>query len=129
MPAADAYARTRPPTFEVQERTSHYLSMRDGVRIAVDVCLPAGATKVPALVRQTRYFRALDPTWVGKKLGESRTDPVNGRMRRYFVARGYAWIDVDVRGSGASTGVWHSPWSPLEVEDGRAAKPASCRLF
>jgi len=93
--------------------------MRDGVRIAVDVCLPAGATKVPALVRQTRYFRALDPTWVGKKLGESRTDPVNGRMRRYFVARGYAWIDVDVRGSGASTGVWHSPWSPLEVEDGR----------
>lgn len=119
MPAADAYLRTRPATFAVGARTSHYLTMRDGVKLAIDLTLPVGAAKVPAIVRQTRYFRSLDPTPLGKLLGESRTDPVNGRMRNFFVARGYAWIDVDVRGSGASTGVWHSPWSPLEVEDGR----------
>ncbi len=120
MPAADAYLRTRPATFEEIARTSHYLTMRDGVRLAIDVSRPVGATdKLPTIVRQTRYFRSVDPTPLGKWLGESRTDPVNGRMRNFFVSRGYVWIDVDVRGSGASTGVWHSPWSPLEVEDGR----------
>ncbi len=120
MPASDAYARTRPATFEAMERTSHYITMRDGVKIAVDAYRPVGAPeKLPTVVRQTRYFRALDPTRLGRWLGDSRIDPVNGRMRRFFVSRGYAWVDVDVRGSGASTGVWHSPWSPLEVEDGR----------
>lgn len=120
MPASEAYARSRPATFEAMERTSHYVQMRDGVKLAIDVHRPVGApAKLPALVRQTRYFRALEPTPLGKWLGDSRVDPVNGRMRTYFVTRGYVWIDVDVRGSGASTGVWHSPWSPLEVEDGR----------
>lgn len=120
LAAADAYRASRPATFDAIERSSHYVAMPDGVRIAVDVSRPAGATtRLPAIVRQTRYFRALEPTPVARWLGESRTDPVNGRMRRFFVTRGYAWIDVDVRGSGASQGVWHSPWSPLEVEDGR----------
>ncbi len=120
MPASEAYARTRPAMFPAMQRTSHYIQMRDGVKLAVDVHLPTGApAKLPTLIRQTRYFRALEPTRLAKWLGESRVDPVNGRMRSYFVARGYAWVDVDVRGSGASTGVWHSPWSPLEVEDGR----------
>ena len=120
MPACDEYARARPATHPDIERSSHYLEMRDGVRIAIDVHLPAdrGEVTLPAVVRQTRYFRGLEPTWLGRMLGDGRIDPVNGRMRRYFVTRGYAWIDVDVRGSGASTGVWHSPWSPLEVRDG-----------
>jgi hypothetical protein len=121
MPASDAYARTRPATHLAIDRTSHYVTMPDGARIAIDVHLPVDRRgPLPTLIRQTRYFRSLEPTRLGQWLGESRVDPVNGRMRRYFVARGYAWIDVDVRGSGASTGVWHSPWSPLEVEDGRA---------
>ncbi|MEO8698688.1 MAG: CocE/NonD family hydrolase [Kofleriaceae bacterium] len=120
MPACDDYARTRPPICDTIASSSHYVTMRDGVRIAIDVHLPGErADKLPAIIRQTRYFRALEPTPLARMLGEARVDPVNGRMRRYFVARGYAWIDVDVRGSGASTGVWHSPWSPLEVQDGR----------
>jgi putative CocE/NonD family hydrolase len=120
MPACDAYARDRPALYPDTECTSHYVTMRDGVRIAIDVHLPAnrGDLQIPALIRQTRYFRALDPTWLGKLLGDERLDPMNARMRRYFVTRGYAWIDVDVRGSGASTGVWYSPWSPPEVRDG-----------
>jgi len=42
------------------ERTSRYLTMRDGVRIAVDICLPRGLAageRVSAMVRQTRYFQ------------------------------------------------------------------------
>ncbi|HEU0036689.1 MAG TPA: CocE/NonD family hydrolase [Kofleriaceae bacterium] len=117
--ASEGYARTRPPLYAELDTRSERVVMRDGVTLAIDVHLPRGATvPLPAIVRQTRYFRSLESTWVGRRLGERRVDPVNARMRRYFVARGYAWIDVDVRGSGASEGVWHSPWSPLEVADG-----------
>ena len=117
-PAAAAYARTRAPLYE-PTRASRYLTMRDGTRLAIDVHLPRHlGTRVPALVRQTRYYRGYDAGWLGRVVGPSRIDPINSRMRAFFVSRGYAWIDVDVRGSGASSGVWHSPWSPLEVADG-----------
>src|SRR5258705_3318588 len=116
MPSIAAYAETRPPTHAVGEPTSRYLAMRDGTRIAIDVHLPAIATteQVPAIVRQTRYFRSTDiPRWALELIGAETLDPTNAALRRAFVSRGYAWIDVDVRGSGASTGVWHCPWSPL----------------
>jgi putative CocE/NonD family hydrolase len=119
MPVAAAYARSRPPVHDAIVRSSHYVTMRDGVRIALDLYLPAGHTgALPTMLRQTRYFRGYDPSWLGRWLGEDRLDPANPRLRRYFVTRGYAWVDVDVRGSGASGGIWHSPWSPLEVRDG-----------
>ncbi len=97
--------------------------MRDGTRIAVDVCLPRGlspSAKIPAIVRQTRYFRryrvqpALRPF-----LGDVALDPMNAPMRNAFTARGYAWIDVDARGSGASFGERPCPWwMDGEVADG-----------
>jgi putative CocE/NonD family hydrolase len=121
LPALAAYRAGRPETHAVGERSSRYVEMRDGTRIAIDVVLPAGLAgeRVPAIVRQTRYFRSTElAPWLVRLVGEERIDPVNTRLRRAFVARGYAWIDVDVRGSGASSGVWHSPWSPLEVADG-----------
>lgn len=100
-------------------RSSHYLPMRDGARIAVDVHLPPTAEPVATIVRQTRYFRSTDiPAWALELIGEDTLDPTNAKLRRAFVGHGYAWVDVDVRGSGASTGVWHCPWSPLEVADG-----------
>jgi uncharacterized protein len=43
----------------VPTNTSCYLTMRDGVRIAIDLWLPAARTsKIPALIRATRYWRA-----------------------------------------------------------------------
>src|SRR5678816_1863923 len=92
-------------------RSSHYLPMRDGARIAVDVHVPAAREPVATIVRQTRYFRSTDiPAWALELIGEDTLDPTNAKLRRAFVAHGYAWVDVDVRGSGASTGVWHCPW-------------------
>jgi putative CocE/NonD family hydrolase len=95
--------------------------MRDGTRIAVDVHLPRGAaTRLPTIVRQTRYHRrfevqpALRPI-----LGQAMLDPMNAPMRELFVARGYAWVDVDARGSGASFGERPWPWfHDGEVADG-----------
>jgi putative CocE/NonD family hydrolase len=108
------------PMHRVGARRSLYLTMRDGVRIAIDVHLPEGVTaRVPTIVRQTRYMRSIAVAPFARSIvTESVIDPVNARMRSFFVSRGYAWVDVDARGSGASFGVWKCPWSPDEVKDG-----------
>jgi putative CocE/NonD family hydrolase len=98
------------------ERSSFHLSMRDGVRIAVDLYLPAGlepGAKLPAIVWQTRYWRSFALRWPFRWLADEPLDPIPA-----FVRRGYAWISVDARGSGASFGWRPYPWSPDEVRDG-----------
>jgi len=83
--------------------TSFYLKMRDGVKIAVSLHLPRSlepGQKLPAIFHATRYLR--------QKPGP--------RVLR-FLGNGYAWIDVDSRGTGASFGVWPCPWSPDEIKD------------
>jgi hypothetical protein len=104
--------------------SSHYLIMRDGVRIAVNVCLPADIADVgrlPTIVHQTRYYRAMELRRPMRTLFGGRPFqhiPPNARCRRRFLANGYAWVDVDVRGSGASYGNRVCEWSPDEIRDG-----------
>ncbi|HSW09448.1 MAG TPA: CocE/NonD family hydrolase [Bacillota bacterium] len=35
----------------------------------------------------------------------------------YLIPRGFAMVVVDVRGTGASTGVSRHPWTPEEIAD------------
>jgi len=99
-------AGTAPPT-----NGSQYLTMRDGVRIAIDVWLPAHRSgPIPALMRATRYWRVLgyaDPKRADAALPEAKL----------VTGAGYALVLVDVRGSGASSGTWTSPWSRAEIAD------------
>ena len=100
----------------VYTRRSFYVEMRDGVPIAVDLYLPAAAAqgaRLPAILRQTRYWRA--PRF--RALVRPFLDAPEPLALR-FLAAGYAWVDVDVRGSGASGGVQRSLWSDDEVADG-----------
>lgn len=96
--------------------------MRDGNRIAIDVCLPKGLSneRVPTIVRQTRYFRRFEVFSPLRGLLDAATlDPMNAPMRALFTDRGYAWVDVDARGSGASFGERPCPWYlDGEVQDG-----------
>ena len=97
-------------------RESRYLQMRDGVRIAVDVYLPKRlepGVRLPSILHQTSYHRSHAFRWPFS-LFMDRPGPVV----ELFVTRGYAWIDVDARGSGASFGTRPMPWSPDEVRDG-----------
>ncbi|WP_240355456.1 CocE/NonD family hydrolase [Mycobacterium bourgelatii] len=104
--------------------SSCYVTMRDGVRIAIDVYLPAdlaSGQRLPAILHQTRYYRSMQ--WrqpMRKLLGGKPFQHITAdrRRRRRFVAAGYAWVDVDVRGSGASFGARESEWSPDEIRDG-----------
>jgi len=100
-------------------RSSRYLTMRDGTRIAIDIYLPDPlVSRVPAIVRQTRYLRSLEARlpWPGSRLPGAFD--LYARTRRVFLAADYAWVDVDVRGSGASTGTRAYPWAPDEIKDG-----------
>lgn len=89
----------------VTER-SYYVAMDDGVRLAVNVYLPKGmkkGEKIPAILYQTRYWRAVGFKWPFSwfmKMVPSTENfpPLN------FVKYGYALVTVDVRGSGASEG-------------------------
>ena len=111
-----AYLAARPVPFALPERPfSVYVTMRDGVRIAVDVYLPQGADApkgFPTIVIATPYyrrFRASDPA--------AENSPMAFRYRDAFVPRGYALLVMDVRGTGASFGHRDSFRSPKERDD------------
>jgi putative CocE/NonD family hydrolase len=103
---------------------SIYVTMPDGVRIAVDTYLPqpiAGGTaapkKFPAIVVFTCYTKrfALKPD---AKPG-TEDAPRLARYRDTFVPCGYAVVTVDVRGSGASFGSRDGFRSPRERDDSK----------
>jgi len=113
---ASRYLATRPTPYRVPRLPfSVYVTMRDGVRIAVDVYLPEGegAPKAfPAIVIATPYYRRFRTE--GSAVENS---PMAFRYRDAFVPRGYVVVVVDVRGTGASFGNRDSFRSPKERED------------
>jgi putative CocE/NonD family hydrolase len=92
------------PQFKTVVQRSFYLTMRDGVKIAVQLVLPQdlpAAQKIPAVLTMTRYWRAQQ----------------GGEPNAFFPSHGYATVFVDARGTGASFGVWKAPFSQDEVKD------------
>jgi len=112
------------PAYGGMRYSSCYLTMRDGVRIAINLYLPAGlasGARLPAILNHTRYYRSMELRWPLRTLLGGRPFhhiPSTTRCRKRFVASGYAWADVDVRGSGASYGHRLCEWSPDEIQDG-----------
>jgi putative CocE/NonD family hydrolase len=96
--------------FGASRRTveSLYLEMSDGVRIAVDVHVPAdypGGGPFPAILEMTRYWR-------------SRGDEAPYTLRRAS-QRGFVWVAMDERGTGASFGAWPAPLTDRALQDAR----------
>ena len=79
---------------------SLYVPMPDGVRLAVDVWLPAGTTagaRLPTVLETDRYWRARAYT------GGIKDNP-NYQIALPWNQRGYAYVFADLRGTGASFG-------------------------
>jgi putative CocE/NonD family hydrolase len=98
--------------------TSHYLTMRDGVRLAVDLHLPAGdrpEAGFPAILIFTPYYRRFRLS--ADAPAGIEPSPNSAAYRKMFVPRGYALVVVDVRGTGASFGCRDSFRSPAERQD------------
>ena len=98
---------------------SLHLTMPDGTRIATDVWLPANlkvGQKVPTILRAVRYWRGYQPgpmASIVRLLGQGDPDAENKR----WAEAGYAFVTIDVRGTGASFGQWAMLWSPEEITD------------
>lgn len=107
----------------IKRNTAQYVTMRDGVDIAVDVWLPAqfqSGDQLPTLIRATRYGRAFE---IGAgiramvALGKMKGDPNFRDDIRVLTDEGYAVVKIDARGSGASFGRRLAEWSKDEVAD------------
>lgn len=99
-------------------RSSVYVPMRDGVRLAADIVRPTLAgelhdDQLPVLWTHTPYTRAvIDPE------GRVEMGPIEGAERMLpLVAHGYVVVVVDVRGGGASFGRSDGMFSPAESRD------------
>jgi predicted acyl esterase len=96
------------PLYAEMIKTSQYVSVRDGTKLAVDIYRPAIHGQpvnlpLPVIWMHARFHRKqLIELW-----------PWYQKM----VAYGYVIGAVDVRGSGASYGTFTAPWSPEETLD------------
>ena len=92
------------PKYTDLEQRSLYLTMRDGVKIAIDLVMPkplAVGDKLPTIMHMTRYWRSQP----------------GSKPAPFFPSFGYAQVFVDARGTGASFGVWRAPFSQEEIKD------------
>ncbi len=98
-------------------RSSRYLTMRDGVRIAIDIIRPARGGQVteerlPVIWSHTRYRRAFEQNG---RIISSGDSPLMQMLLRH----GYVIAAADVRGSGASFGRWEGIFTGQESQDAR----------
>lgn len=101
---------------------SEYLTMRDGIQLAADVCLPKkleNGKKIPTILYLTRYVRSFQTKFPFSILAKTLFGQITKKEIDFFTSYGYAVVIVDVRGTGASFGTRHMEFSPEEVEDGR----------
>lgn len=118
MTLQELFASPPARRFEAVATTSRYLNMPDGVQIAVDIMLPAGigpAERLPTLMLMARYWRSMEL----RMPSPPKRAPIGPRENTVdeFVRRGFAIVAMDARGTGASTGVSHTPFSAQEVQD------------
>ena len=112
------YVRSLDKAYQGERLISKYVTMRDGIKLAVDVHLPGTEDEqkaYPTICVFTPYYRRFA---VNEATG-SNIDPCPtiAFYRDNFVKRGYALVCVDVRGSGASFGSRDGFRSPAERLD------------
>lgn len=104
--------------FDGWRRTSQYITMRDGTRIAIDVFRPTKNNvlheeRLPVIWEHRRYQRAaIDQNGTV----HSQLDREDHPMRK-LVPYGYVFVVADVRGAGASFGTRIDPNPPRESLD------------
>ncbi|MBK7904154.1 MAG: CocE/NonD family hydrolase [Proteobacteria bacterium] len=104
---------SREQTTVELRNSSQFVTMRDGVDIAVDTWVPKAVPPkgLPTVLLLTRYWRArANPS--GRE-----QDDTNFKMATMFAQAGYALAIADVRGSGASFGSRSTEFSSAEVAD------------
>lgn len=98
------------PCFPVETRRNVRIPMPDGVTLAADLYLPqtesGSPSTFPAIIEYTPYH----------KNNNAFYGPRASRYP-YFAAKGYVFVNVDIRGTGDSGGFNTSPSSAAEIQD------------
>src|SRR4051794_33972711 len=79
-----------------------YITTRDGTTLSANVVLPSGTGPFPTVVEYSGY----DPS-----------NPKNTTMAQLFTTLGFAYVGVNVRGTGCSGGSFR-PFEPVQSVDG-----------
>ncbi|MBI4295803.1 MAG: CocE/NonD family hydrolase [Chloroflexi bacterium] len=110
------------PIYKIKVEKNVYVTMRDGVRLAVDVYRPDVPGKFPALLAMSAYGKdlqvlpqQLQPRAEGSLLWDGT---IEAGDPEYLVPRGYVHVIGDVRGSGDSEGQHVGQTDPEEARDG-----------
>jgi putative CocE/NonD family hydrolase len=102
------------PKFDIMIEEEVQVTMRDGVRLSVDLYRPKVAGKFPALVSFSRYGKDSQKLPTNPKYQPS--DYIRGTgghecgEQGYFVPRGYVHVIPDIRGVGNSEGEFTMDW-------------------
>ena len=106
----------------VIEERDVYATMRDGVKIALDLFRPDTEGKFPALLSMSPYGKGSQSLEMPPQPPNS---PVHINVRtteagdpRYFASKGYVHLIADMRGTGGSEGDYYGWMSKEEAQDG-----------
>ncbi|OGO21179.1 MAG: hypothetical protein A2144_04295, partial [Chloroflexi bacterium RBG_16_50_9] len=109
------------PIYKIKAEKNIYVTMRDGVRLALDVYRPDAEGKFPALLAMSAYGKDMQTLPVAtqrKAAGALLWDGViEAGDTKYIVPRGYVHVIGDVRGSGDSEGEHVGFVDPNEARD------------
>jgi putative CocE/NonD family hydrolase len=108
------------PQYRMVEEKSVWVTMRDGVKLCVDIYRPDAPQKFPALLGMSAYGKACQGAKIpDQPLKESWVFDHNAEVGdiNFYVSRGYAVIIPDERGLGQSEGKWHGYFNTREQED------------
>ncbi len=119
------YAGYSEEKYDGWVRTSQYVPVRDGVKLAVDVYRPTQAGRLhegplPVVWQAKRYQRAIvkpDGSLVGAMAGQSM-DSITLEAANRLIKHGYIIVSVDRRGTGASFGSRSELSDPRDGPDG-----------
>lgn len=102
-------------------KSSVYVEMGDGTKLAVRYTLPnnvAEGEKVPAIMETTRYVTEYKKTFLLNVLVNLKIAKIAPETTKStFLEAGYAVVEADARGSGASEGCRDMEFSSDEIND------------
>ncbi len=108
------------PIYKIKSENNVYVSMRDGVRLAVDIFRPDSDGKFPALVAICPYGKEIQSMKLPPQPSHSVLlyGSIEAGNTDFIVSRGYVHVICDVRGTGRSEGEFTNIYAAIQATDG-----------
>jgi len=108
MAGSEKVSQGSKPIYGIRSEKDVFVSVRDGVKLAVDIFRPDAEGKFPALLAYGQYGKELEEmalTFPPQARPSNLWDGgIEGGDTKYIVLRGYVHLVADARGTGKSEG-------------------------